>query len=110
MSTEISENLENLNITESNDIEEVKKMYPKAEFKWGEYKYDIEDRVNELMLLCKKEFPTINNYLLHTQVVDYILHEELKLERDNEAWRERYEANVKESQKLLYENVELINE
>lgn len=93
------------------NVEEVKKQYPKSEFKWGTYKYPIEERVAELMKMCKNEFPNIDNYLLHTQVVDYILHDEMKLERENlEEARKAYVAAWKEKQTLIYESVQLVNE
>ena len=42
---------------------------------FGTYKLPIEERVNEIMEITKKEYPTIDNYLLWVCAVDYVLEE-----------------------------------
>ena len=42
---------------------------------FGTYKLPIEERVNEIMEMTKKEYPTIDNYLLWVCAVDYVLEE-----------------------------------
>ena len=50
---------------------------------FGTYKLPIEERVNEIMEATKKEYPTVDNYLLWLCAVDYVL-EEKGLKKDNE--------------------------
>ena len=81
---------------------------------FGEYKNEIlkenENRINELMEQCKKEFPNIDNYLLWVCACDYMM-EELGIKNDNNnEWEEVYKKVVEERQKTLYETIELINE
>ena len=72
---------EEIIIKDRDELEQLKNnpdtvlTYESAKFKgFGTYeKYDMNDRVNELMKLCKKEYPTIDNWLLWVQVVDYVL-------------------------------------
>ena len=72
---------EEIIIKDKEELEQLKNnpdtflTYERAKFKgFGTYeKYDMNDRVNELMKLCKKEYPTIDNWLLWVQVVDYVL-------------------------------------
>ena len=48
----------------------------RAKFKgFGEYKIPIENRVNEILELTKKEYPNVDNYLLWLCAVDYVLDE-----------------------------------
>ena len=49
---------------------------------FGTYKLPIEERVNEIMEVTKKEYPTVDNYLLWLCAVDYVL-EEKGLKKDN---------------------------
>ena len=41
----------------------------RAKFKgFGKYKLDIENRVNDILELTKKEYPNVDNYLLWQQI------------------------------------------
>ena len=82
----------------------------RAKFKLGEYKLPIEDRVNEIVEACKKEFPTIDLSLLWTAVVDYVMTEELKIEKKNDVGKELYEGYLKERRIFQYEAVKLCDE
>ena len=63
------------------------------------------------MKLCKKEYPTIDNYLLWVQVVDYILKDELKVDTTiDENAKELYENYMKERDKREYQTVQLLDE
>ena len=39
---------------------------------FGTYKLPIEERVDEIMEATKKEYPTVENYLLWLCAVDYV--------------------------------------
>ena len=87
--------------------------YERAKFTgFGTYdKYDINDRVNELMEQCKKQYPNLDNYLLWISTVDYILKEELKVETiSHEQANEWYENFMKERDKREYQSVQLLDE
>ena len=66
----------------------------------GTYKLPAEERVNEIMEITKKEYPTIDNYLLWVCAVDYVL-EEKGLKKDNEDGVEMYEEYVKQHKTLF---------
>ena len=56
-------------------MSELKTIYDceRAKFNWfGTYKLPIEERVNEIMEMTKKEYPTIDNYLLWVCAVEYV--------------------------------------
>jgi len=111
---------EEIIIKDKEELEQLKKdpntvlgTYQRAKFTgFGTYgKYDINDRVNELMKLCKKEYPTIDNYLLWVQVVDYTLKDELKVDTTiDEHAKELYENYMKERDKREYQSVQLLDE
>lgn len=111
---------EEIIIKDKEELEQLKKdpntvlgTYQRAKFTgFGTYgKYDINDRVNELMKLCKKEYPTIDNWLLWIQVVDYVLKEELNVENTTqEKAKELYENYMKERDKREYQSVQLLDE
>ena len=42
---------------------------------FGKYILDIENRVNDILELTKKEYPNVDNYLLWLCAVDYVLEE-----------------------------------
>ncbi len=42
---------------------------------FGTYKLSIEESVNEIMEASKKEYPSMDNYLLWLCAVDYVLEE-----------------------------------
>ena len=110
----------NIIIKDKEELEQLKKdpntvlgTYQRAKFTgFGTYgKYDINDRVNELMKQCKKEYPTIDNWLLWIQVVDYVLKEELNVENTTqEKAKELYENYMKERDKREYQSVQLLDE
>ena len=83
--------------------------HQRAKFEgFGDYgKYEINDRVNELMEALKKENPKIDNYLLWLCTVDYILREELNIEIDETEAKEMYEKFKEERNKFIYENVKI---
>jgi hypothetical protein len=87
--------------------------YERAKFNgFGIYeKYDINDRVNELMELCKKQYPNLDFYLLWILTVDYILKEELKVETTSEEQAKKwYDEYLNERNKREYQNVQLLDE
>ena len=71
---------------------------------FGTYKLPIEERVNEIMEINKKEYPTIDNYLLWVCAVDYVL-EEKGLKKDNENGIKMYEEYVKQRKTFIYNTV-----
>ena len=71
---------------------------------FGTYKLPIEERVNEIMEITKKEYPTIDNYLLWVCAVDYVL-EEKGLKKDNEDGVKMYEEYVKQRKTFIYNTV-----
>ena len=79
--------------------------YERAKFNgFGTYKLPIEERVNEIMEMTKKEYPTIDNYLLWVCAVDYVL-EEKGLKKDNENGVKMYEEYVKQRKTFIYNTV-----
>ena len=85
--------------------------YEKNKFKgFGEYNNELlkenEGRINELVELTKKEFPTIDCYFIWMSAVDYMM-EELKIKKDSESGKQFYEDFLKERNKLIYNSVEL---
>ena len=71
---------------------------------FGTYKLPIEERVNEIMEMTKKEYPTIDNYLLWVCAVDYVL-EEKGLKKENEIGVKMYEEYVKQRKTFIYNTV-----
>ena len=71
---------------------------------FGTYKLPIEERVNELMEMTKKEYPTMDNYLLWLCAVDYVL-EEKGLKKDNASGVKMYEEYVKQRKTFIYNTV-----
>ena len=71
---------------------------------FGTYKLPIEERVNEIMEMTKKEYPTIDNYLLWVCAVDYVL-EEKGLKKENESGVKMYEEYVKQRKTFIYNTV-----
>jgi len=85
--------------------------YEKNKFKgFGEYNNELlkenEGRINELVELTKKEFPTMDNYFIWMSAVDYMM-EELNIKKDSESGKQFYEDFLKERNKLIYNSVEL---
>ena len=74
---------------------------------FGTYKLPIEERVNEIMEMTKKEYPTMDNYLLWVCAVDYVLEEKgLKKENDGNAnGVKMYEEYVKQRKTFIYNTV-----
>ena len=82
--------------------------YERAKFKLGEYKLPIEDRVNEIVEACKKEYPNLDLFLLWTATVDYVMKEELKIERiDSNEGKEMYEGYLKQRKIFQYDAVKI---
>ena len=76
---------------------------------FGTYKLPIEERVNEIMEMTKKEYPTIDNYLLWVCAVDYVL-EEKGLKKDNSvdaSGLNMYEEYVKQRKTFIYNTVKV---
>ena len=73
---------------------------------FGTYKLPIEERVNEIMEATKKEYPTVDNYLLWLCAVDYVL-EEKGLKKDNDDGVKMYEDYVKERKIFIYNTVKI---
>ena len=71
---------------------------------FGTYKLPIEERVNEIMEATKKEYPTVDNYLLWLCDVDYVL-EEKGLKKDNEDGVKICEEYVKQRKIFIYNTV-----
>ena len=66
----------------------------------------IEDRVNEIIEMTKKEFPEMDNYLIWLCAVDFVL-EEKGLKKDNESGVKMYEEYVKERKTFIYNSVKV---
>jgi len=73
---------------------------------FGTYKLPIEERVNEIMEITKKEYPTIDNYLLWVCAVDYVL-EEKGLKKENSSGLNMYEEYVKQRKTFIYNTVKV---
>ena len=69
---------------------------------------DIENRVNEILEQTKKEYPTIDNYLLWLCAVDYVL-EEMGLKKDSDEGTQLYEKYLKERKTFIYNTVNVEN-
>ena len=85
--------------------------YEKNKFKgFGEYNNELlkknEGRINELVELTKKEFPTVDNYLIWVSAVDYMM-EELGIQNNDNGGKSLYEEFLKERDKLIYNTVDL---
>ena len=77
----------------------------KAKLKgFGTYTLPIEDRVNEIIEMTKKEYPTMDNYLIWLCAVDYVL-EEKGLKKEKEHGAKMYEEYVKQRKTFIYNNV-----
>jgi hypothetical protein len=76
---------------------------------FGEYKLPIEARVNEICEQTKKEFPDVDNYFIWICAVDFVMYDEMKIERDSEAGKKLYEDFVNERDKVIYSCVQLEN-
>ena len=88
--------------------------YPRNKFQgFGKYDNPIlkdnEARINELVEITKKEYPTIDNYLLWLLAVDYMM-EELDIKKDLGVGKSLYEESLKERDRLIYDSVQLIQE
>ena len=78
---------------------------PRAKFEgFGTYKLPIEERVNELIEMVKKEYPTMDNYLIWLCAVDFVL-EEKGLKKDNENGAKMYEEYIKQRKTFIYNSV-----
>lgn len=71
---------------------------------FGKYKLDIENRVNEILELTKKEYPNVDNYLLWLCAVDYVL-EEMGLKKETDEGTQLYEKYLKERKTFIYNTV-----
>ena len=71
---------------------------------FGTYALPIEERVNEIIEMTKKEYPTMDNYLIWLCAVDYVL-EEKGLKKDNEDGVKMYEEYVKQRKTFIYNTV-----
>ena len=76
---------------------------------FGTYKLPIEERVNEIMELTKKEYPSLDNYYLWLCAVDYVL-EEKGLKKDNDEGVKLYEEYVKQRNIFIYNTVTIEDE
>jgi len=76
---------------------------------FGTYKLPIEERVNEIMEMTKKEYPTIDNYLLWVCAVDYVLEEKglKKNNGENASGLNMYEEYVKQRKTFIYNTVKV---
>ena len=88
--------------------------YPRNKFKgFGEYENpklkDNEARINELVEMTKKEYPTSDNYLIWLMAVDYMM-EELGIKEDKNIGKSLYEESLRERNKLIYDSVQLVQE
>ena len=82
--------------------------HERAKFEgFGNYKYDIKERVNELMELTKKEMPHMDNYLLWLCTLDYIIREELKLDINETEAEEFYKKFQDQKETFIYNNVKI---
>ena len=74
---------------------------------FGTYTLPIEERVNEIIEMTKKEYPTMDNYLLWLCAVDYVL-EEKGLKKDNGVnanGANMYEEYIKQRKTFIYNNI-----
>ena len=85
--------------------------YEKNRFKgFGEYNNELlkehEGRINELVELTKKEYPTMDNYFLWLCAVDYMM-EELNIKTDSNSGKSMFNDCLKERNTFIYNSVEL---
>ena len=73
---------------------------------FGKYKLDIENRVNDILELTKKEYPNVDNYLLWLCAVDYVL-EEMGLKKETDEGTQLYEKYLKERKTFIYNTVKV---
>ena len=71
---------------------------------FGTYTLPIEERVNEIIEMTKKEYPNIDNYLIWVCAVDYVL-EEKGLKQNDANGAKLYEEYVKERKTFIYNTV-----
>jgi hypothetical protein len=71
---------------------------------FGTYALPIEERVNEIIEMTKKEYPNMDNYLIWLCAVDYVL-EEKGLKNNNKDGANIYEEYVKQRKTFIYNNV-----
>ena len=84
--------------------------YERYKFKGlGEYKLPIEKRVNELCEQTKKEYPEMDNYFIWLCAVDYVMYDEMKIERDSDAGKDLHESFIAERNNTTYNCVKLEN-
>ena len=77
----------------------------RAKFKgFGEYQIPIENIVNEILKLTKKEYSNVDNYLLWLCAVDYVL-DEMGLKKDSDEGTQLYEKYLKERKTFIYNTV-----
>jgi len=74
---------------------------------FGTYKLPIEERVNEIMEMTKKEYPTMDNYLLWVCAVDYVLEEKGLKKDNNKSGLNMYEEYVKQRKTFIYNTVKV---
>jgi len=74
---------------------------------FGNYTLPIEERVNEIIEITKKEYPNMDNYLIWLCAVDYVL-EEKGLKKDNGVnanGAKMYEEYIKQRKTFIYNNI-----
>ena len=86
--------------------------YTRSKFNgFGSYgKYDIEERVNEIVEATKKEYPTLDNYMIWLMATDYVLIDELKIDINEEEGKKIHDEFLKERTNLIYNSVQLCDE
>ena len=78
---------------------------------FGTYTLPIEERVNEIIEMTKKEYPTLDNYLIWLCAVDYVLEEKgLKDNGVNADGVKMYEEYVKQRKTFIYNTVHVEDE
>ena len=76
---------------------------------FGTYTLPIEERVNEIIEMTKKEYPNMDNYLIWLCAVDYVL-EEKGLKKENGVDTigvKMYEEYVKQRKTFIYNTVKV---
>jgi hypothetical protein len=71
---------------------------------FGTYTLPIEERVNEIIEMTKKEYPNIDNYLIWVCAVDYVL-EEKGLKQNDANGVKMYDKYVKHRKTFIYNTV-----
>ena len=69
----------------------------------------LKKRVNEICEMTKKEYPEMDNYLVQVCAVDYVMFDEMKIERDADAGKELYKTFITERNNTTYNCVKLEN-